>query len=587
MVNTIDCHQRSLGLTFTPDHTARISVWAPFAQKVGVSNQNNSVEIPLQRDAYGYWQAETDQIRPGDLYTFILNDEQECADPASLIQPQGFFGPSQAFDTSAFYWEDAHWINPPIDEYIIYELDICTFTPEGILKALIHKLNYLKKLGVTAILLRPVTPFLNTGNAQQVAPFLYAVQAPCGGPAHLQQLVNACHFEGIAVILDLVYHRSEQPTKGFENFGLLARSQNRVQDTAKPMLTRDVQERYLIENVLMWFRDFHIDAVQLTDSQTLPNADQLLHQMRDYTSTLTRITGRQYYLLAEHDLAAPLASHEKQATDPFMGQVSPEEVADTTSIAIDQAILTRRCHTRHYQESYLYDSHFSDVLHDLFDREGANGPGEAVLSISQNCYKSQSNLMEAYPSQSLNTEFIKLMAGYIMVSPCVPTLFMGEEWGRMNPFHALAHRESVPAGSAPESLLADTGNSSASALTLDMLDDQPNPILYQYYQSLTALRRQQPALYHLNPKQTRTIYQGDRPTLLLHRSYKTNEVLCLINFSSEKQSVTLPSLDKNWKKLLDSSDPVWDGPGASPESLANAATITLQPESIVVYKAQS
>lgn len=585
MSHTKDYHQRSLGLTFTPDHTAQITVWAPFAQKVAVSIQAGSSELPLQKGTNGDWHGETDQIKPGDLYTFVINDEQECADPASLIQPQGFYGPSQAFDTSAFYWEDAHWVNPPIDDYIIYELDICTFTPEGTLKALIHKLSHLKKLGVTAILLRPITPFLNPQSQQQSAPFLYAVQTSCGGPAHLQQLVNACHFEGIAVILDLVYQRTEQPAKGFGNFGLLARSQARTL-TDKPDFFREAHERYLIENMMMWFQEFHIDAIQLRDIQTLPDADQLLHRMRERTNALTNLTGRQYYLLAEHDLPQPMCSNEdKSRSDRVRKPISSGNRADSARNSFNQDVIARRCQTRHYQESYLYDAHFSEVLGELFDREGAEGAGEGVLSLSQTCYKTQNNLLETYTTQPLTTESVKLMAGYILVSPCIPTLFMGEEWGHMNPFLALTQDE--PVRMAEKSLPVDQEIQSASASAWEGLDEPPSPTLYRYYQSLTALRRQQPALYHLNPRHTRIIHQEGEPTLLMHRWHKTNDVLCLMNFSSEKQIVTLPDLGENWQKLLDSADPVWEGPGASPELLASKATLMLQPESIVVYKAQA
>ncbi|MBN8821328.1 MULTISPECIES: alpha-amylase family glycosyl hydrolase [unclassified Spirosoma] len=586
MSNTIEYPQRSLGLTFTPDRKARLHIWAPFAEKVVVTLPMKSLELPLQKGTDGYWNTETDQIKPGDLYTFVINDEQECADPASLIQPQGVYGPSEAFDTSAFYWEDAHWINPPINEYIIYEVDICTFTPAGTLKALIHKLNYLKKLGVTAILLRPVPPFLNPNDQQPGSPFLYAVQSSCGGPAHLQQLVNACHFEGIAVILDLVYQWGEQPAKEVGNVGFLGHSQTRMPNR-KPALSHEANERYIIENMLMWFREFHIDALQLTDSQTLPDADQLLHQMRTHTSALTRITGRQYYLLAEHAITQRLSGNDQQTGDLFVEQVPPEKMAEATGISFDQDMVIRRCQTRHYQESYLYDSDFSAALDELFDQGDGDGVGEGLMSIAQKCAKTHPSLLEAYADQSLSTEFVKLMAGYIMVSPCIPTLFMGEEWGAMNPFQTLTPGEPVSIGSVPESLLVDQESQSVSALPWERLSEQSCSTLYQYYQSLTALRRQQPALHHLNSGQTRTIQKQGEPTIRMHRSYKANEVVCLMNFSPEKQVVTLPESRNGWQKLLDSADPVWGGPGQSPELVTTTTMLTLQPESIVVYKAQS
>ncbi|GAB3939680.1 malto-oligosyltrehalose trehalohydrolase [Spirosoma harenae] len=564
---------RKLGVTFTADQQANVMVWVPQAKEVALSVNDHSLFLPLTKDNSGYWQLTTGQLKPGDTYTFILDKEKEWTDPTSLLQPQGVYGPSQAFDLTHFYWEDTCWVNPPIDEYIVYEIDIQAFTAEGTLNAIIHKLSHIRKLGVNAILIRPVTDFPDAHDRQQEAAFLFAVQASYGGPGQLQQLVNACHFEGMAVILDLSYKQSDRFGQAINPSGdYLARKQ--PIPTSKTGFSsetsRAAYQHYLVANALMWFRDFHIDALRLDNIYSLADPDQLLLDIRKHTNALTAQTGRQHYLLVEQDLTL-ISDRVKKANHTR---------TDGNSHYMD--FNQNRYNTKLYRKDCLCDSTFSDILQELFDREADIVSDKAFLTVLQTYHQA-----DEQSDQRIDSEFIKLIAGSIMVSPCIPTLFMGEEWGVTNPFRQLVPIESVSVETNYASLLVDTDSQPGEFLLWELLDELPNQTLYSYYQSLTELRRHQPALYHLSPNQAQVISQNGDSTILLHRSYKTNEVLCLMNFSAEKQRVTLPSFGKNWEKLLDSADPIWGGPGSSPETLPDAGAFSLHPQSIVVYKAST
>ncbi|GAB4000922.1 malto-oligosyltrehalose trehalohydrolase [Spirosoma daeguense] len=568
-------NRRRLGVTFTADLQANVVVWIPQANQVALSINNHALILPLQKDGNGYWRLTTNALKPGDTYTFVLDNEKECADPASLLQPEGVYGSSQAFDTSAFYWEDSSWVNPPIDEYIVYELDIPDFTSDGTLKAVIWKLRHLKKLGINAILLRPVTDFPEARSGNTEAAFLFAVQAAYGGPGQLQQLVNACHFEGMAVMLDVAYKQT-MPGRRSSRQPVSRKQENRLDSN----VSSEAYRHYIIENALMWFRDFHVDALRLKNVSSQSDAERLLWKMREATNSLTAQTGRQHYLLVEQD-SSPVSidfieGNELQHSDC---QATSKDNCNTYYMN-----LTGKSHqTKQYRKDCLCDGRFSKILQDLFEHKFEAPPEEALVSGLQTYHQPYEQ-----SDEPINSELLKLIAGSMMVSPCIPTLFMGEEWGVTSPFRRVGHHESVRTDSEYElNLLVDSGNSVSSGLPWELLNELPNQTLYRYYQSLTDLRRNQPALHHLNPKQANVIYQDGEPTLLLHRSYNTNQIVCLMNFSHEKQSVTLPDLGKNWQKLLDSADPVWNGPGSAPESLTNASTCMLQPESIVVYIAQS
>src|SRR5688500_12556673 len=122
--------KRSLGITFNTSSKTEILVWAPYANEVAILLDDNSI-IPLKKQELGYWKEITDKIKPGDLYKIKLDNEKGLPDPASLSQPNGVHGQSQAVDLKSFKWNDNAHENIPLEEYIIYEIHTGTFTPEG------------------------------------------------------------------------------------------------------------------------------------------------------------------------------------------------------------------------------------------------------------------------------------------------------------------------------------------------------------------------------------------------------------------------------------------------------------------------
>ncbi len=159
----------------------------------------------MQPAERGYFRAIVDDVAPGALYRFRLNGETERPDPASRYQPQGVHGPSQILD-DRYDWNVSNWSGLPLEKYVIYELHVGTFTPQGTFDAIIPRLARLKELGITAIELMPVAQFPGERNWGYDGAYPFAVQASYGGPAALKRLVDECHRHEIAVVLDVVYN---------------------------------------------------------------------------------------------------------------------------------------------------------------------------------------------------------------------------------------------------------------------------------------------------------------------------------------------------------------------------------------------
>jgi maltooligosyltrehalose trehalohydrolase len=264
---------RTIGVNFNAHGEAEVRVWVPNTQKVLLQLQNQ--ELALIRQQHGYATLTTNQLKPGDKYWFKL-DGRQSPDPASLYQPDGVHGPSGAFDVKAFKWTDDNWQNIALSDYIFYELHTGTFTADGTFKGIEEKLDYLLSLGITAIEIMPVAQFPGERNWGYDGVFPFSTQNSYGGPAALQALVNACHNKGLAVVLDVVYNHLGPEGNYLGSIAPYFTDKYHTPWGAALNFDDagcDEVRRYFIENVLMWFRDFHVDALRM----------DAVHAIRDFS----------------------------------------------------------------------------------------------------------------------------------------------------------------------------------------------------------------------------------------------------------------------------------------------------------------
>ena len=204
----------TLGAVPLEGRRCRFRVWAPRASKVELRLLGPPERLAtLTPAAGGYFELEPDDVGPGALYTYLLDGAKERPDPASRFQPQGVHGPSQVVDPQ-FAWDDQGWAGLPLHDYILYEMHVGTFTPEGTFDAIIPVLPDLKSLGITSIELMPVAQFPGSRNWGYDGVGFFAVQKSYGGPGGLRRLVHACHQQELAVVLGLAilsaFFRPEQ-----------------------------------------------------------------------------------------------------------------------------------------------------------------------------------------------------------------------------------------------------------------------------------------------------------------------------------------------------------------------------------------
>ena len=590
---------------------ADVCLWAPQAKQVRLKVQSTGEELPLLPQQYGYWNLETDKLKEGSRYQFVLDDKAPLPDPASLSQPEGVHGASEVVDLHDAEWTDSEWNNIPLQDYILYELHTGTFTPQGTFEGMESKLDYLVSLGITAIEIMPVAQFPGNRNWGYDGVFPYAVQDSYGGAKGLQRLVNACHAKGLAVVLDVVYNHLGPEGNYFTEYGpYFTDKYNTPWGNAINFDDAycDAVRHYFVENVLMWFRDFHIDALRMDAVHAIKDLSpqHILSEIKTRVNELMAQTGKQHYLIIEFDLNDNrfINPQEKcgfgmhsQWIDEFHHALRITAGGEQTGYYSDFNGITDLA--KSYNDAYVYDGQYSPHRQKKFGVKATDNPGKQFIVFSQNHDQVGNRMLGERSSELFSLEMQKLMAGAVLTAPYLPMLFMGEEYSEPHRFmYFVSHTDPELAeavrkgrkaefaafhaqGEAPDPVAEDTFVN--SQLQWGLLNQQPHETMLNFYKELIALRKKLPALHQLDRKRLKAEANEEQNTLLLHRKHHVQEAAIVMNFSNNIQTVYLPDTASFWNKQFDSADVKWNGPQAATDSVAGGQTVQLQPQSFLIY----
>ncbi|WP_448571261.1 malto-oligosyltrehalose trehalohydrolase [Trichothermofontia sp.] len=608
-----------LGSQYLGNDQCQFTVWAPQRETVAVHllDAGDSLAwpsdrlIPMHQDDRGYWQVTT-RAQPGTLYRYQLDRELERPDPASQWQPQGVHGPSCVVDP-AFRWQDADWRGIPLAQMVIYELHVGTFTPAGTFAAIIDRLPDLLDLGINTIELMPVAQYPGDRNWGYDGVYPYAVQDSYGGPVGLKTLVNACHQAGIAVILDVVYNHLGPEGNYLWDYGPYFTEKYKTPwGSAVNFDDADSDEvrQYFLENALYWLGDFHIDALRLDAVHAIYDfsAQPFLQELADRVAALANTT-YQRYLIAESDLndtrvIRPKSSggwgHDAQWCDDFHHALHSLLTGERSGYYLDFGSIEHLAQA--YRRGYVYAGEYSAHRRRRHGNDPRNCAAEQFVVCCQNHDQVGNRLAGERLSHLVDFERLKLAAGATLLSPFVPMLFMGEEYGETAPFlYFVSHGDenliaAVRQGRAEEFKSFHWQGEvpdpqSVEVFQQSKLDEsrsrqgQPS-VLRSFYKQLIQLRRTVPALANLDTRSQTVVALPDQPGLWLHRWAAANQVLLYLNFAPRALTFAAPRPPGSWQCLLDSADRQWAGTGAiAPSRLQDAATVTLAPHSVVLYQA--
>jgi maltooligosyltrehalose trehalohydrolase len=572
-----------LGANRRADGAWEFSVWAPSRQKVAL-HLIGSLDrfVPMTKDHCGYHQVLVGDIEPQSRYLYRLGDSQEYPDPASRFQPEGVHGPSEIFDLAAFQWTDANWCAPKIEESIFYEVHVGTYSEKGSLDGACAHLADLADLGVTTIELMPVAQFPGSRNWGYDGVYPFAVQNSYGGPLALQRFVNAAHAHGLAVALDVVYNHLGPEGNYLSQFGPYF--SDRYRTPWGEAINFDGPEsgpvrQFFIENAIFWFEKFHIDVLRLDAIHSIFDFGtvHILAELENQVQLAGKRLGRELSLVAESNLndARVLMPREKggyglsaQWSDDFHHSLHTVLTHETKGYYIDFGSVGHLASV--LRDGWFFHGQYSRFRRRRHGNSSHGMPRSHFVVCSQNHDQIGNRACGERLSKLVNFEAQKLAAGMTLLSPFVPLLFMGEEYGEPSPFlYFTSHGdkdlvEAVRRGRLEEFSEFGWGDEvpdpqdekpfANSRLQHHLRDTGPHRALRLFYQELIRFRREN----HLGADADLEITESESPAFLtVSRNAADRRLLMIFNFGVGE--VELPSGARNgqWTTELNSADSRW------------------------------
>ena len=431
------------------------SVWAPASSSVsvhlGTGDAAGDHALARVNDERGVWQAVVPRAKAGDRYGYRLDGGDPLPDPASRSQPDGVHGRSEIIDPDDFAWTDSQWFGVSMPDYAIYEIHVGTFTPEGTFDAAAARLPELVALGITAIELMPVASFPGTRNWGYDGVHMYAPQVSYGGPDGLKRLVDAAHAHGLGVVLDVVYNHVGPEGNYLDRFGPYFTDVYRTpwgRAVNYDGAGSDAVRRWAHDNALYWVSEFHVDALRLDAVHGIFDFGALafLEELSDDIHELGRQLGRKVQLMAESDLNDPRLVRAPEQGGYGLDAQWSDDVHHTF-----HATLTGE-HTGYYQdfcgiasvadvyrEPFFYGRRYAPHRDRMHGRSSVGVPRQRFIVSAQN-HDQVGNRPNAERLATLvpaNRQ--RLAAALVLLSPYVPLLFMGEEYGETAPFFYFIH----------------------------------------------------------------------------------------------------------------------------------------------------
>ena len=597
-----------LGALWTAQST-RFALWAPTARKVTLSlyedgsDGDSALMIDLVRGERGVWQTEVEGNLDGRYYDYAVTDSEgvtrQTADPwARACGRDGFR--SMVIDLRRTDPEGWAADQPPArhPEDIIWEVHVKDFShdvhsgvPEelrGKYKALtltgttldgdgVHPtcLDYLKRLGITHVQLMPVYDYGSVPESDPEAfnwgydPVNYNVPEgsyasdPADGAVRIRELkeaVQALHRSGFRVIMDVVYNHTykldswlwrTEPWYFYRQNpdGSPAAGSGCGNDLASE---RSMCGRYILESVLYWAREYHMDGFRFDLMGLLDTG--LMERIR---SALDEEYGRGEKLLFGEPWSAGRSPMHRKAVPA--GKRALPTLDENIGAFCDATRDLVKGHILHAERPGFVNggsARLADLSAAITGWAGVKGGRFAVRAPSQTISYLSSHddwtlwdklVITMDPSRSFDTPTPAVLRANRLAAAfcfgCQGHLFLlsGEEFGRT------------------KQGLQDSFNASAALNQLDWSRAWSDPWrqLMEYYRGLMALRKQLPALCDKSETARQRLLASWRPSRLCAAFLLDNrggvspwdQLLLFYNVAGSIRPTALPA--GRWQLLAD------------------------------------
>ncbi|MFE7467179.1 malto-oligosyltrehalose trehalohydrolase [Streptomyces sp. NPDC057499] len=590
-------------------------VWAPRAGSVGLRLRGEPRAMERDPGRDGWWTAEA-EASDGDRYGFVLDEGdgegdgdgradggvRVLPDPRSRRQPDGPDGESAVVDHTRFEWRSER-PGHRLQDAVLYELHIGTYTPQGTFDAAAARLGHLAELGVTHVSLMPVCPFPGTHGWGYDGVSLWAVHEPYGGPEGLKRFVDTAHGLGLAVLLDVVHNHLGPSGNHLPAFGPYFTDTHHTPWGAAVNLDApgsDEVRAYLLGSALAWLRDYRLDGLRLDAVHALADGRALtyLEELSAATDALAAELGHPLPLIAESDRNDPRDTTPRprggiglhaQWNDDFHHALHTALTGESQGYYADFARAPLAALARTMTGVFFHDGTYSAFRGRTHGRpvDIARTPAHRFVGYAQTHDQIGNRARGDRLAAALSPGLLACAAALVLTGPFTPMLFMGEEWGARTPWQFFTdhtdpeladavrdgrRREFAAHGWTADEVPdpQDPATRDRSCLDWDEAAREPHARLHAWYRELIALRRSLPDLTDPDLASVRTAHDEQGCWL----AYRRGDLRIAVNLGGKPAGIPLGGGRAGAGRVVAAWEPV--------ESPGGDGLLHLPPESCVV-----
>ncbi|MEA5161666.1 malto-oligosyltrehalose trehalohydrolase [Cereibacter johrii] len=423
------------------DGLGRFRLWAPSQERLVL--RLDGTDHPMTRSDDGWFELQV-PAEPGMDYGFVLESGQVVPDPAARAQAGDVHGLSRLVAPS-FDWQH-DWTGRPWAETVVMELHIGTFTEEGTFRAAIEHLPHLAEVGITMIELLPVAQFGGNRGWGYDGVLLYAPHPAYGTPEDLKALIDAAHGLGMSVVLDVVYNHfgPEGNYLGAYAADFFDPERHTPWGIAIAYHLPAVR-RFFLDNALYWLTEFRFDGLRIdaadhirdpeSDPEVLVDLARTIRQrIPDRPIHLTTEDNRNITRLHERGSSGEVVLHTAEWNDDLHNVAHVLLTGETEGYYCDFVKDHWRKYARALAEGFVYQGEHSEHEGKPRGKPSGHLPPLAFVDFLQNHDQIGNRAFGERLTTLAPEARLRAMMAVLLLSPHVPLLFMGEEWGETRPF---------------------------------------------------------------------------------------------------------------------------------------------------------
>ncbi|HHZ8842739.1 TPA: malto-oligosyltrehalose trehalohydrolase [Enterobacter cloacae] len=435
--------QKQWGAEFISGDVVRFRVWAEGQQQLTLRLADE--DLSMAAVGHGWFQIDVPGVTHGTEYQFVLQDGMAVPDPASRAQKGDVNGPSVVIDPGRYQPVNPKWAGRPWEETVIYELHIGTFTPQGTFRAAIDKLPYLAELGITQLEVMPVSQFGGSRGWGYDGVLLYAPHSAYGTPEDFHAFIDAAHGLGLSVVLDIVLNHFGPEGNYLPLLSPAFFDAQRMTPWGNGIAyEREPVRRYILDAPLFWLTEYRLDGLrfdaidQIKDTASKHILEQIAETIRealpDRHIHLTTEDSRNVIFLHPRGEKGETTLFTAEWNDDFHNAAHVFATGETHAYYQDFAFEPEKKFARALAEGFVYQGEVSLQTGHSRGVECHTQPPTFFVDFIQNHDQTGNRAQGERLITLAGADKTRVLLAALLLSPHIPLLFMGEEYGETNPF---------------------------------------------------------------------------------------------------------------------------------------------------------